>query len=172
MRAAQDAMHAPWFFVVVLVLCWWLRSVALPLRVVLITGIGVVLAVGTEFAQTFIAHREASLGDLQRNAVGGVLGLIFGLALMPEHKFRFSAAALGVATLALAALVIYAALPLWQVLELRRYRAELAPALVDFSDARTNQFLGTNGDSWSELRGPASVAVGIWNRRVSNAIRS
>jgi len=148
MRAAQDAMHAPWFFTVVVVLCWWLRTIALPLRVLLIVVSAAVLAVGTEVVQIYVAHREASVGDLQRNTVGGVLGLIFGLALMPGDRLRFSAAALGVAATALIALVIYTALPLWQALELRRYRAELAPTLVDFSDARASQFLSTNGDSW------------------------
>jgi len=101
MRAAQDAMHAPWFFTVVVVLCWWLRTIALPLRVLLIVVSAAVLAVGTEVVQIYVAHREASVGDLQRNTVGGVLGLIFGLALMPGDRLRFSAAALGVAATAL-----------------------------------------------------------------------
>ncbi len=151
MRAAQDALHAPWFFAMVVVLCWWLRAVSLPLRVVLVVVIAAVLAVGTEYVQTYIADRSGSVGDLQRNAVGGFLGLIFALALMPEREYRFTPAALGLAFGALVILAIYTALPPWQALDLRRYRAELAPTLVDFADPRASQFLTTNGDSWFRI---------------------
>ncbi len=155
MRAAQDAMHAPWFFAVVVVLCWWLRGLAWPLRLLAVALLGTLLAAGTEFAQLYIEDRSASMGDLRRNLVGGVLGLIFASALLRgsapvagSSSFRFTPLALGVGAMAVLAVVIYAALPPWQALELRRYRAELAPVIVDFADAQTAQFLQTNDDSW------------------------
>lgn len=156
MRAAQDAMHAPWFFAVVVVLCWWLRGFATPLRVLIVVGIAAVLAIGTEYAQIYVENRSASIGDLQRNAVGGVLGLIFALALIPAARLRFTPASIGIAFVALVALAIYTALPPWQALELRRHRADLAPTLVDFSDPRATQYLTTNTGSWFRL-GSASA---------------
>lgn len=159
MRAAQDAMHAPWFFAVVVVLCWWLRGLAWPVRLLAVAVLGTLLATGTEFVQLYVEDRSASMGDLRRNLVGGVLGLIFASALLRgsapgsvtvagSARFRFTPLALGIGAMAVLALVIYAALPPWQALELRRYRAELAPVIVDLADARTAQFLQTNDDSW------------------------
>ena len=80
-RSLQDALHAPWFFTVVLVLYWWFKDLNSWRRLLCVGGIGLALALGTEFAQSFVAGRSASSGDLVRNAVGGGLGYIVATAL-------------------------------------------------------------------------------------------
>jgi len=143
-RVLQDSMHAPWFFVVVLVLYWWFRGYPMATRVLLVGGIALVLALGTEFAQSFSSEREASRGDLIRNLVGGVLGCIFATAFFGSGN---TAGRIGIAIAALLALVIYSGWPPWQELELRRYRATLVPEIVDFTDERSQRYVEVNDGS-------------------------
>ncbi len=163
MRAVQDGMHAPWFFVVVLVLYWWFGGYPLVRRVLLVGGIAAALSLGTEFAQSFIPNRSASLGDLVRNAVGGVLGFIFATALMHSTqpfeepvrqrertgvlkglKLVFTPLRLCIALATLVALFVYSVWQPWQELKLKRYRATLLPNIVDFGDERSRHAIEVN----------------------------
>jgi|GEM_PF-2905810 len=161
MQALQDSMHAPWFFLVVLVLYWWFRGYPLGGRVLLVGGIAVALAVGTEFAQSFIPDRSASRGDLVRNAVGGVLGFVFASALLHsaqpfkdmERQRAGASKGLGlhlsplrivIALLSLLALFVFSAWQPWQELQLRRYRTNLVPMVVDFNDERSQHSIEVN----------------------------
>ena len=143
-RLLQDALHAPWFFVVVLVLCLLGRRIPAVPRLLLVTLFGGALAVATEYAQTYVGDRSASVADLQRNLVGGGLGLLFSLLVIPWRPTWWKVL-LGL--LIGAALLAYAALPLWQHAQLNAWRAQLAPALLDPADARSERFLSTTRDT-------------------------
>ena len=147
-RAFQDSLHAPWFFVVVCVLYWWLRREPLALRVMFVCAGAVVLSFGTEFIQGFVDERTASGADLVKNAVGGMLGLVFALAL---HASRAETKGLLLTPprigIALISLLLLVAFTLWQPLQefkLYQYRSTLVPKVVDFEDERTEQFIGVN----------------------------
>jgi len=147
----QNSMHAPWFFLVVLVLYWWLKGYPLAGRILLVGGIATVIAVGTEFAQSFMPDRSASWDDLLRNAVGGGLGLIFAIALFykSQNKFRADSSSYGalrlcVAVLAVLALLVFSAWQPWKQLQLQRYRATLLPTIVDFADERSQPSVEVN----------------------------
>lgn len=186
MRALQDSMHAPWFFLVVLVLYWWFRGYPLAGRVLLVGGIAVVLAVGTEFAQSFMPDRLASKDDLVRNGVGGILGFIFASALMHSAQpfkdlerqraggskglgLQFSPLRIVIALAALVALFVFSAWQPWQQLELRRYRAALLPNVIDFTDERSQHSLdvneggifrlGTGNALWPEYQGQGLLSL-------------
>ncbi len=160
-RALQDSLHAPWFFTVVLVLCWWFRDRTLLVRLFVVGGLALVLAVGTEYAQTFVATRSASGADLLRNLVGGVLGFVFSEAVFwrtrnpdsmnPAGRFGLQPLGLmrgGVVLLTLVLLAVFTVWQPWQEFEFRRYRDQLLPQVVDLADERSSRFLGVNDGGW------------------------
>jgi len=161
----QDAMHAPWFFTVVVVLCWWFRTQPFVRRLLIVGGIAAALAVGTEFAQQFVAHRSASLGDLVRNTVGGVLGFVFATVLLSADKdgplLRLSPPRMVIGGLLLLALGLYAAWGPFQELRLRAYRADLFPVLVDFADERALRLVETNAGT-TVRAGSGTLQGGLW----------
>jgi len=186
-RVVQDSLHAPWFFLVVVVLYWLFKGYPLAGRFLVVGGIAVVIALGTEFIQSFLPNRSASQSDLVRNAVGGVLGFIFATALMHSDQplkdleekrlhaesysrwGRLGPLRIFVALAALVALVVYTVWRPWQELELQRYRATLLPAVVDFADERSHHSIdinegglfrfGTGTALWSDYEGEQLLSL-------------
>lgn len=170
MRAAQDSLHAPWFFTVVVVVSWWFRPRGLVQRLIWVGGIGVLIALVTEVAQMFVVGRSASVLDLQRDFIGGALGFVFSAALLRVGSGRpllvFSFTRVCVALLALLALAVYTVWEPWQELELRRYRAELPPVVVDIADERTAKFVAVNYGSDFQFGTASSVWPAYEGRQV------
>lgn len=162
LQAVQDSLHAPWFFAVVVVLCWWFRDRGLLQRLLWVGGIAVVLAVMTEAVQIYVVARSASALDLQRDLVGGVLGFILGSAVIRVGADRplliFSLPRVCVALLAGLALALYTVWQPWQELQLQRYRAQSLPVVVDITDERAARFVTTNEGS----RFRFGAATALW----------
>lgn len=161
MRSVQDSLHAPWFFAVVVLLCWWFRARELPVRLLIVGTIAIGLAVVTELAQLYVEDRSASVGDLQRNLLGGVLGFVFAAALIrvghDQPLLVWSLPRGVLAGLACLALAGFSAWQPWQELQLQRYRAELLPTVVDFADERSAGFISANEGSWFRFGEATSV---------------
>ena len=162
LRAVQDALHAPWFFCVVVVLCWYFRTWRFVPRLLVVAAIAGVLAVGSEAVQLYVESRSASVQDLWSNLAGGALGFVFATALLgTDHEGPLLRLGVGRVLLGLAVLLVLALFTIrqpWQVLELRAYRAELFPVLADFADARASDYLSTNTDSHFRL----GKATDLW----------
>ena len=146
-QALQNAFHAPWFFAVTMLLCLIFRRLASVSRLVVVGGIALLIAAGTEWLQSFTPSRSASVADLLNNLVGAGFALaVSTLVLLPEPK-RPGIARLLVAAGVMLAGAVYSFWPVVELYEHKRERQAMLPGLIDTQDPRLQNYVRTSQHS-------------------------
>jgi hypothetical protein len=133
-RVIEDFGHVPMFAVLTVALFVFLRS-AMPLRparsLVFAAVIALLLGGATEIAQLYVG-RDASWGDLLRDALGVGIAVVLCMSLDEQLRMR------GMQRLALLAIAMsmlgYAVLPVVEMVHAYAYRNAQFPMLASFGN--------------------------------------